>query len=92
LLNRAAEPFPIPPAQIENALGQPIHQIFLSDYKTVSTALNSGVPLALAGNSELASQFDSFARRIIDPDAVEAPPTDKRGPIPLGLQRIASIW
>ena len=92
LLNRAAEPFPIPPAQIENALGQPIHQIFLSDYKTVSTALNSGVPLALAGNSELASQFDSFARRIIDPDAVEAPPTDKRGPLPLGLQRIASIW
>ena len=42
-------------------------QIFLSDYKTVSTALNSGVPLATAGNSELASQFDSFARRLIDP-------------------------
>jgi pilus assembly protein CpaE len=92
LLNRAAEPYPIPPSQIENALGQPIHQIFLSDYKTVSTALNSGVPLALAGNSELASQFDSFARRILDPDAVDVPATDKRGPIPLGLQRLASIW
>ena len=92
LLNRAAEPYPIPPSQIENALGHPIHQIFLSDYKTVSTALNSGVPLALAGNSELASQFDSFARRIIDPDGVDASPEVKRGPIPLGLQRIASIW
>ena len=92
LLNRAAEPYPIPPSQIENALGHPIHQIFLSDYKTVSTALNSGVPLALAGNSELASQFDSFARRIIDPDAVDAPSTDKRSPMPLGLQRLASIW
>ena len=92
LLNRAAEPYPIPPSQIENALGHPIHQIFLSDYKTVSTALNSGVPLALAGNSELASQFDSFARRILDPDAVVAPPTDKRSPMPLGLQRLASIW
>ena len=80
LLNRAAEPYPIPPSQIENALGHPIHQIFLSDYKTVSTALNSGVPLALAGNSELASQFDSFARRIIDPDAVDVPSADKRSP------------
>jgi pilus assembly protein CpaE len=92
LLNRAAEPYPIPPSQIENALGHPIHQIFLSDYKTVSTALNSGVPLALAGNSELASQFDSFARRIIDPDAVDVPITEKKGPMPLGLQRLASIW
>jgi len=92
LLNRAAEPYPIPPQQIENALGHPIHQIFLSDYKTVSTALNSGVPLALAGNSELASQFDSFARRIIDPDAVDVPSAEKRSPMPLGLQRLASIW
>ena len=91
LLNRAAEPYPIPPSQIENALGHPIHQIFLSDYKTVSTALNSGVPLALAGNSELASQFDTFARRIIDPSAVDAQPVDKRS-VPLGLQRLASIW
>jgi len=92
LLNRAAEPFPIPPAQIENALAHPIHQIFLSDYKTVSTALNSGVPLTLAGNSELASQFDSFAQRILDPESVETALPGKRGPLPLGLQRLASIW
>jgi pilus assembly protein CpaE len=91
LLNRAAEPYPIPPSQIENALGHPIHQIFLSDYKTVSTALNSGVPLALAGNTELASQFDTFARRIIDPSAVDVQSVDKRA-VPLGLQRLASIW
>lgn len=93
LLNRAAEPYPIPPQQIESALGHPISQIFLSDYKTVSTALNSGVPLATAGNSELASQFDSFARRLLDPNAVseEAAPV-KRGPLPLGLQRLASMW
>ena len=45
VLNRAAEPFPIPPKQIETALGQKIHHMFLSDYKIVSTALNSGVPL-----------------------------------------------
>jgi pilus assembly protein CpaE len=89
LLNRAAEPYPIPPAQIESALGHPIYQIFLSDYKTVSTALNSGVPLTMAGNSELAAQFDSFARRILDPSADRLASQPKRA---LGLQRLASIW
>jgi pilus assembly protein CpaE len=92
LLNRAAEPYPIPPQQIESALGHPISQIFLSDYKTVSTALNSGVPLATAGNSELASQFDSFARRLLDPNAFEEETSVKRGPFPRGLQRLASLW
>src|SRR4029079_10678665 len=68
LLNRAAEPYPIPPKQIESALGHPIHHTFPSDYKTVSTALNSGVPLALAPNSDIAQQFDSFTRRILGPN------------------------
>jgi len=90
LLNRAAEPFPIPPAQIEKAVGHPIFQMFLSDYKTVSTALNSGVPIALAGNSDLASQFDQFARRILDPSATDSPASGKRST--LGLQRLASMW
>jgi pilus assembly protein CpaE len=90
LLNRAAEPYPIPPSQIESALGHPIYQIFLSDYKTVSTALNSGVPITMAGNSELASQFDRFARRIIDPSADVATAPPRRGA--LGFQRLASIW
>ena len=82
---------PIPPAQIEKAIGHPIYQIFLSDYKTVSTALNSGVPLALAGNSELASQFDGFARRLVDPIRVETEPRRSSAPS-LGLQRLASMW
>jgi len=91
LLNRAAEPYPIPPTQIEKAIGLPIFQTFLSDYKTVSTALNSGVPIALAGNSELASQFDQFARRIVDPSAPEMAASAKKTS-PLGLQRLASMW
>ena len=90
LMNRAAEPYPIPPAQIEKAIGHPIFQTFLSDYKTVSTALNSGVPIALAGNSDLASQFDDFARRIVDPSATETAAPGKR--TSLGLQRLASMW
>jgi pilus assembly protein CpaE len=90
LLNRAAEPYPIPPKQIEGALGHPIHHTFASDYKTVSTALNSGVPLALTGNSEIAAQFDSFTRRIIDPETVPAPQSAKRSR--LGIDRLASMW
>jgi hypothetical protein len=31
----------------------------------VSTALNSGVPLTLSTNSEIASQFDSFTRQLV---------------------------
>jgi pilus assembly protein CpaE len=91
LLNRAAEPFPIPPKQIEGALGHPIHHTFPSDYKTVSTALNSGVPLALAGNSDIAAQFDSFTRAILDPNA-ESPSTQPNRRVSTGLQRIASLW
>jgi pilus assembly protein CpaE len=92
LLNRAAEPYPIPPKQIEAALGHPIHHTFPSDYKTVSTALNSGVPLALTGNSDIAAQFDHFTRQILDPEAgVQAAQPGKRK-LPGGLERLASIW
>jgi pilus assembly protein CpaE len=92
LLNRAAEPYPIPPAQIESALGHPIHHTFPSDYRTVSTALNSGVPVALTGNSGIAEQFDRFTRRLLDPsgEPPQAVPSSRLGG--LGLERIASIW
>jgi len=90
-LNRAAEPYPIPPKQIETALGHPVHHTFPSDYKTVSTALNSGVPLALAGTSDIASQFDQFTRRLLDPgtEAVQAAGTKRTL---LGIDKIASLW
>ena len=91
LLNRAAEPFPIPPKQIEGALGHPIHHTFPSDYKTVSTALNSGVPLALAGQSDIAAQFDRFTRMILDPSADSTSPQTPKRRVP-GLERLASIW
>jgi pilus assembly protein CpaE len=93
LLNRAAEPFPIPPKQIEGALGHPIHHTFPSDYKTVSTALNSGVPLALSGDTDLASQFDSFTQGILGAPAMGngTQPTGGRKSL-LNLERIASLW
>lgn len=67
LLNRASEPQMISPKQIETALGYSIHHTFPSDYKTVATALNSGVPLALTNHSEISAQFDSFTRLLINP-------------------------
>jgi pilus assembly protein CpaE len=90
LMNRAAEPWPIPPKQIESALGHPIHQTFPSDYKTVSTALNSGVPLALTGSSEIASGFANLTRGILQPAGALAPEPAKRSK--LSLDRIASMW
>jgi pilus assembly protein CpaE len=90
LLNRAAEPYPIPLAQIETALGRPIDHMFPSDYKTVSTALNTGVPLALAGSSSIAAQFDRFTRQLLDVAVEAAEGTAARGP--LGLPRLASLW
>src|SRR5918996_739280 len=92
LLNRAAEPYPIPPAQIESALGHPIHHTFPSDYRTVSTALNSGVPVALTGNSGIAEQFDRFTRRLLDPETELPAPVSPSRLSGLGLQRLASIW
>ena len=79
LLNRASDQHMIAPKQIETALGFGIHHTFPSDYKTVSTALNSGVPLALANNSEIAAQFDSFTRQIISPgETVEKAAGEKK--------------
>jgi pilus assembly protein CpaE len=90
LMNRAAEPYPIPLKQIESALGKPIHHSFPSDYKTVSTALNSGVPLALVGSSDIATQFDQFTRDLLNAGAAATEsPANKRL---LTFGRIASFW
>jgi pilus assembly protein CpaE len=89
LLNRAAEPYPIPPDQIEHALGHKIAHVFGSDYRTVSAALNSGVPLSTTGNSDLATQFDSFTRTMLERETETAVPQPRST---LGLQRLASIW
>lgn len=91
LLNRAVEPLPVPRKQIENALGHRVHHMFPSDYKTVSAALNSGVPLTMAGNSDMAAQFDQFTRQLIDPSFIaSSSESAKKGR--LGLDRIASLW
>ena len=79
LLNRASDQNLVGPKQIETALGYGIHHTFSSDYRTVSTALNSGVPLSLTNHSEIAAQFDSFTRHLIGlVDEVKPEPERRR--------------
>src|SRR5919112_457101 len=84
LLNRVSDNHLVSPKQIETALGYGIHHTFTSDYRTVSTALNSGVPLALTNHSEIAAQFDSFSRQLVGM-AEEAKPEPERKRVFLGM-------
>ncbi|MBA2603299.1 MAG: AAA family ATPase [Acidobacteria bacterium] len=84
LLNRGSDQHLIAPKQIETALGYGIFQTFSSDYRTVSEALNSGVPLTLSNHSEIAAQFGSFTRSLVGRAEVVKPEPEKRRPF-LGL-------
>ena len=80
LLNRVSEQPLIAPKQIETALGHAIDHSFSSDYRTVASALNAGVPLTLSNHSALASQFGRFTRQILgEPDAAATPEASRRG-------------
>jgi len=85
LLNRVSEQHLIAPKQIETALGYGIHHTFSSDYRTVSTALNSGVPLTLTNNSEIAGQFDNFTRHLVGLAAEEVKAEPERKRVFLGM-------
>ena len=79
LLNRTSDQNLIAPKQIETALGYGIHHTFSSDYRTVSTALNSGVPLSLTNHSDIAGQFGAFSRQILGiRDEVKPEPEKRR--------------
>jgi pilus assembly protein CpaE len=74
LLNRVSDQNQIGPKQIETTLGHSLHMMFPSDYGIVSAAMNSGVPLTLTNNSDLAARFERFTKQIINPNA---PATDE---------------
>jgi hypothetical protein len=57
----------------------------------VSTALNSGVPLALSGSTEIASEFQNLTRAILHPGGAPQPQEPAKRSR-LGLDRIASMW
>jgi len=85
LLNRVSEQHLIAPKQIETALGLGIHHSFSSDYRTVSTALNSGVPLAMTNSTELAGQFDSFTRHLVGMRVETSAPEPEKKRVFLGI-------
>ena len=78
LLNRLSDQNLIAPKQIETALGYGIHQSFSSDYRAVSTALNSGVPLTLANHSEISAQFGAFTKQLLGQEEAAAVPEKRR--------------
>lgn len=69
LLNRTSDQLLIGSEQIEQVIGQKVHEEFPSDYATVSAALNAGVPLTLSNHSELAARFSRFTRQIAGVDS-----------------------
>ena len=85
LLNRVSDQHLIAPKQIETALGYGIHHMFASDYRTVSEALNSGVPLSMTNNSDLSSQFGSFTRQLVGGARSEEKPQPEKKRAFLGL-------
>ena len=78
LLNRTTDQHLIAPKQIETALGYGIHHSFSSDYRTVSTALNSGVPLTLTNHSEISAQFGSFTKQLLGLEDAKVEPERRR--------------
>lgn len=64
VLNRASEFGVLSPAQIELVLGLSIDYTVNSDYRTVASAVNSGVPISALRTSELHGQLDTMARAL----------------------------
>jgi Flp pilus assembly CpaE family ATPase len=65
VLNRTSDIEVVPLRDIEDALGRHIDYRFTSDYRTVTSALNAGVPLSTLRPGALHSELDTFARTIV---------------------------
>ncbi|MEP6782419.1 MAG: AAA family ATPase [Acidobacteriota bacterium] len=64
ILNRASEFGVLSTAQIERVLGFNISFNVNSDYRTVASAVNSGVPVSALRETELTGQLDAIARSL----------------------------
>jgi pilus assembly protein CpaE len=65
ILNRASEFGVLSTAQIERVLGLNISFSVNSDYRTVASAVNSGVPVSALRSTELNAQLDAMARAVV---------------------------
>lgn len=64
VLNRASDFGVLSTAQIEHVIGFNISHTVNSDYRTVASAVNSGVPVAALRVSELNAQLETIARAL----------------------------
>jgi pilus assembly protein CpaE len=64
VLNRASDQGMLPVTQIEKVLGRTIDFAVTSDYRTVASAVNTGVPVSSLRPSELQTQLAAMARTI----------------------------
>jgi pilus assembly protein CpaE len=64
ILNRVSDSGVLSRAQIERVLGFNISHCVTSDYRTVASAVNSGVPVSTLRASELTAQLETIARGI----------------------------
>lgn len=67
VLNRTTEHDTLPVGQIEKALSRRIDYQIQSDYRTVATAINSGVPISALRATELHEQITTLARALGGP-------------------------
>jgi pilus assembly protein CpaE len=65
ILNRASEFGVLSTAQIERVLGFNISFSVNSDYRTVASAVNSGVPVSTLRASDINGQIDTIARAMV---------------------------
>jgi pilus assembly protein CpaE len=72
LLNRVGASSPMEFKEMEEALGSKIFLTIPSDYKSVASALNAGVPLSFGSNDEIARQFGRLIGAILDPSSATA--------------------
>ena len=78
VLNRASEFGVLSTAQIERVLGLNIRFSVNSDYRTVASAVNSGVPVSTLRASEINAQLDAIARAIAGFPEVSRPKSGVR--------------
>ncbi len=68
VLNRASDTGALPVTQIESVLGRRIDFTVTSDYRTVASALNAGVPVSTLRTCEVQAQLGALARGVIGSD------------------------
>lgn len=68
VLNRASDTGALPVTQIESVLGRRIDFTLTSDYRSIASALNAGVPVSTLRTCDVQAQLEALARGVIGAD------------------------